>query len=51
MHSFVPLAGTQCMVGGFGLLLTVYLRCTAVIVNSLLVQPKLLVANDSFGNR
>ena len=65
MHSFVPIVGTQCMVGGVGLLLTMYLQCTAVNVHGfyikfkcfwtnkrkVLVQPILLVANDSFGNR
>ena len=40
MHSFVPIASTQHMVGGVCLLLTKYLQCTAVIVNSLYIKFK-----------
>ena len=40
MHSFVPIASTHCTVGGVGLLLTMYLKCTAVIVNSLYIKFK-----------
>ena len=40
MHSFVPIAGTQHMVGGVGLSLAMYLQCTAVIVNSLYIKFK-----------
>ena len=40
MHSFVPIAGTWHMVGGVGLLLTMYLQGTAVIVNGLYIKFK-----------
>ena len=40
MHSFVPIPGTQHTVGGVGLLLTMYLQCTAVIVNGLYIKLK-----------
>ena len=40
MHSFVPIASTQHMVGGVGLLLAMYLQCTAGIVNGLYVKFK-----------
>ena len=40
MHSFVPIAGTQHMVGGVGLSVTMYLQCTAVIVNGLYIKFK-----------
>ena len=40
MHSFVPIAGTRHMVLGVGLLLIMYLQCTAVIVNGLYIKFK-----------
>ena len=40
MHSFVPIASTRHMVGGVGLSLTMYLQCTAVIVNGLYIKFK-----------
>ena len=43
MHSFVPIASTQCTVGGVGLLLTMYLQCTAAIVNGLYIKLNVTV--------
>ena len=40
MHSFVPIGNTQHTVGGAGLSLTMYLQCTAVIVNGLYIKFK-----------
>ena len=40
MHSFVPIDGTRCTVEGVGLSLTIYLQCTAVIVNDLYIKFK-----------
>ena len=40
MHLFVPIAGTQCMVGGVCLSLAMYLQCTAVIINGLYIKFK-----------
>ena len=53
MHSFVPIGGTQCTVGGVGLSLTMYLQCTAVIVNGLYIKFKcfwILQVIDLVGN-
>ena len=46
MHSFVPIASTQHMVGGVGLLLTMYLQCTAVIVHGLYIKFECFWTNN-----